>query len=107
MPLSSLFAYAYLIGIAFSACAAAFAEILVKQPAGMREPFVSADHILRSLALVGIAGPYLLVRELKAAHEEKGLSVPLVITGVFLANGWALALGIVLVEAISVLTHSL
>jgi hypothetical protein len=107
MPLSSLFAYTYLVGIAFSACAAAFAELLVKRPAGMREPFVSADHVLRSLTLVAIAGPYLLICELKTAHRDTGLSALLVLTGLIFANGWALALGIVLVEAMSVLTRPL
>jgi hypothetical protein len=107
MPLSSLFAYAYLVGIAFSACAAALAELLVKRPVGMREPFVSADHVLRSLTLVAIAGPYLLICELTAAHRDTGIPVLLVLTGMSLANGWALALGIVLVEAMSVLTRPL
>jgi hypothetical protein len=104
MPPSSLFAYAYLVGIAFSACAAAFAELLAKKPAGMREPFVSASHILRSLALVGIAGPYLLVCELKAVSREASVPALLALAGLAVANGWALALGIVLVEAMSLLT---
>jgi uncharacterized membrane protein YbjE (DUF340 family) len=105
MPLSSLFAYAYLVGIAFSACAAALAELLVKRPAGMREPFVSPDHILRSLILIAIAGPYLLICELKEAHQNASISAWLALTGILLANSWALALGIVLVEAMSVLTR--
>jgi hypothetical protein len=105
MQLSVLFAYAYLLGIAVSACAAKLAEIRVHRPAGMREPFVSADHILRSIALIAIAGPYLLFCELKASHREASGSLAVLLTGLAVTNGWALALGIMLVEFMSVLTR--
>lgn len=103
MQLSVLFTYAYLLGGAFSVCAAKLAEFGIRHPAGMREPFVSADHILRSLALIAIAGPYLLFCELKAARSESDTSLTLLLAGLAVANGWALALGIVLVELMSVL----
>lgn len=107
MPLSVLFAYAYLFGYAASACAAALAELGADRPAGMRAPFVTADHIARSLALVSVAGPYLLFCEIKAARREAGLPLGYAVSGLALANGWALALGIVLVEAMSLLRGAL
>ncbi len=107
MPLSVLFTYAYLVGFSASACAATLAELSAKCPAGMRAPFVTADHILRSLGLVALAGPYLLFRELKSARQEHALPLPFVLSGLVFANGWALALGIVLVEVMSLLTRTL
>jgi hypothetical protein len=106
MPLFVLFTYAYLLGFAASACAATLAELGAKSPAGMRAPFVTADHILRSLGLVAVAGPYLLFRELKSARQEAGLPLAFALAGLVFANGWALALGIVLVEAMSSLTRA-
>jgi hypothetical protein len=106
MPLSVMFTYAYLVGFAFAACAATLVELRVERPAGMRAPFVTADHILRSLALVAVAGPYLLFRELKSARQEAELPLAFVLSGLVFANAWALALGIVLVEAMSLLTRA-
>jgi hypothetical protein len=107
MPTVSVLTYAYLVGIACSACAASLAELLVRRPAGIREPFVTADHILRSLALVAIAGPYLLFCEIRQTRMESGLTAGLALLALIFVNGWALALGIVLVEFMSVLTRPL
>jgi hypothetical protein len=107
MPMASVFIYAYLVGVACSACAASLAELMVRQPAGMREPFVAADHILRSLALVAIAGPYLLFCEIRQTRLESGLTRGFALLALVFVNGWALALGIVLVEFMSALTRSL
>jgi uncharacterized membrane protein len=107
MPTASVFLYAYLVGVACSACAASLAELLVRRPAGMREPFVTADHVLRSLALVALAGPYLLFCEIRQTRKEPGLALGFAFVALVFVNGWALALGIVLVEFMSVLTRPL
>lgn len=106
MPLSILLTYAYLIGFAASACAATLAELGAQRPAGMRAPFVTAEHILRSLGLVSVAGPYLLFCEVRTARREAHLPLGYALAGLVFANGWALALGIVLVEAMSFMTRA-
>jgi hypothetical protein len=104
MAPTSLFAYAYLVGIAFSACTTLFAELVVQRPAGMREPFVTSDHVLRSIALVALAGPYLSFCEVAAAREEGAISALHSLAALAVINAWALALGVVLVETMTVLT---
>ena len=98
MPDVALFAYAYLVGSAFSALIGAAAELRADAEAGMRPPFLSQDRILRSLGLTLAAGSYLLVSELRAARGRGQASLPLVLAGMAFASIWALATGILLVE---------
>ena len=98
MPEAELFAYAYLVGSAFSALIGAAAELRAGSKAGMRRPFLSPDHIFRSLGLTLAAGSYLLVSEIKAARDRGLVSAPLAVAGIGAASVWALATGILLVE---------
>jgi hypothetical protein len=98
MPDAALFAYAYLVGSAFSGLIGAAAELRAGARAGMRPPFLTHDHIFRSLGLTLAAGSYLLVSELRAARGKGRVSVPLVLAGIAVASIWALATGILLVE---------
>lgn len=98
MPDAALFVYAYLVGSAFAALAGAAAELKTGAQAGMRPPFLSADHIFRSLGITLAAGSYLLIAELRSARERGAASMPLVLTGIVFASIWALATGILLVE---------
>ena len=98
MPQAALFAYAYLVGTAFSALIGAAAELRAGAEAGMRPPFLSRQHIFRSLSLTLAAGSYLLVSELRAARGKGQVTVPFVLAGVAFASIWALATGILLVE---------
>lgn len=98
MSLAALLAYAYLIGAAFAACVGYFTAWRSGQAPSLRPPFVSPDHVFRSLLLVSAAGPFLLISELKAARADSAISIPFAVTGVSIATGWALASGILLVE---------
>jgi hypothetical protein len=98
MPDVALFAYAYLVGSAFSGLIGAAAELRAGAKAGMRPPFLTHDHIFRSLGLTLAAGSYLLVSELRSARGKGQVSVPTVLTGITFASIWALATGILLVE---------
>lgn len=98
MPDAALFVYAYLVGSAFAALTGASVELRTGSAAGMRPPFLSQDHIFRSLGLTLAAGSYLLVCELRAARGRGQASVPLVLAGMVFASIWALATGILLVE---------
>jgi hypothetical protein len=98
MPDAALFAYAYLVGSAFSGLIGAAAELRAGAEAGMRPPFLSQSHIFRSLGLTLAAGSYLLVSELRAARGKGQVSFPIVLAGMMFASIWALATGILLVE---------
>jgi hypothetical protein len=98
MPEVALLAYAYLVGSAFSALIGAAAELRTDSEAGMRPPFLSQDHIFRSLVLTLAAGSYLLVLELRTARSKGQVSAPFAFAGIAFASIWALATGILLVE---------
>jgi hypothetical protein len=98
MPDAALFAYAYLVGAAFSALIGAAAELRAGAKAGMRPPFLAHDHVFRSLGLAAAAGSYLLVSELRTARENGRISVPFALAGIAFATIWSLATGILLVE---------
>ena len=98
MPDAALFAYAYLVGTAFSALVGMWAELRAGAQAGMRPPFLTHDHIFRSLGLTLTAGSYLLVSELRTARGNGQVSVPFALIGFVFASIWALATGILLVE---------
>lgn len=99
MPTLGMMAYAYLVGTSASACVGSFIEWRSGLFVGMKPPFVTHHHILRSLALVAAAGPYLLIRELGCQDANSRLSSAEVIAGIAAATAWALALGILLVES--------
>jgi hypothetical protein len=98
MPDAALFAYAYLVGTAFSALIGAAVELRAGAEAGMRPPFLSKRHIFRSLGLTLAAGSYLLFAELRAARGKGHVSIALALAGMAFATIWALATGILLVE---------
>jgi hypothetical protein len=98
MPDAALFAYAYLVGTAFSALIGSAVELRAGESAGMRPPFRAHDHIFRSLGLTLCAGSYLLVCELRRARSWGAVSMSVVIAGLLAASVWALATGIILVE---------
>jgi hypothetical protein len=98
MPQAALFAYAYLVGSAFSALTGSAMEHRMGAAAGLRPPFVSPDRIARSLGLTLAAGSYLLVAELRTAFAKGRISAPAAIAGLLFASIWALATGILLVE---------
>lgn len=98
MTIGALLLYAYFVGTAFTACAGNFIEWRTGARAGLRTPFVTHEHILRSLARVLAAGPYLLRAELRAAHQASAISGVAALTGLVFSTLWALASGIVLVE---------
>jgi hypothetical protein len=101
MTQGALLLYAYFVGTAFTACAGSFIEWRTNSQARLRTPFVTHEHILRSLALVLAAGPYFLRAELRAAHQASAISAGAALTGLVFSTIWALASGIVLVEFIA------
>jgi hypothetical protein len=107
MPDAALFAYAYLLGTAFSALVGAAAELRAGAEAGMRPPFLSQSHIFRSLGLTLAAGSYLLVSELRTARGKGFVTVPFALAGIAFASIWALATGILLVELMAQIRSAL
>ncbi|MCB1383005.1 MAG: hypothetical protein KDJ73_08780 [Notoacmeibacter sp.] len=98
-----LFLLAYLTGLTVAGLFSAVAEALTRQPVGFREPFVSQDSILASLAVTGLGGPAMLLNDTLAAWHAGAFSSAGLAGVVALVNAWALALGIVTMEAVSAL----
>jgi hypothetical protein len=98
MPQAALFAYAYVVGSAFSALIGSAMEQRMGAEAGFRPPFVSPDRIARSLTLTLAAGSYLMTAELRTAFAKGRISAVSALAGLLFASIWALATGILLVE---------
>lgn len=98
MSVGTLLVYAYLVGATSAGCVGSFIEWRSGRGLSLRAPFVTPNHIGRSLSLVLFAGPYLLLSELKAARARRAISVSFAIIGLAFSTGWALASGILLVE---------
>lgn len=107
MSVETLLVYAYLVGVTAAGCVGSFLEWRSQAPASLRAPYVTPDHLLRSLGFVLLAGPYLLFAELKSARATDKISAPIAITGLVFSTGWALASGILLVEFMGLCSHLL
>lgn len=95
-----LFLFAYLTGLTVAGLFSAVAEALVRQPVGFREPFVSENNIFASLAVTGFGGPAMLLNDTLAAWRAGDFGSTGLAGVIALVNAWALALGIVVMEAV-------
>lgn len=92
---------AFLVGLTASGLTASFIELVCGRRLAFAEPFLSASHVVRSLGVVAVAGPFMLFNEALTAYRQRH------ITGMALASCagsaclWALALGVTLTEAMS------
>lgn len=95
---AELLTVAFVTGTALSAMAGTLAESRMQASACLDRPFVNSQQILKSLARVLLAGPYLLVGEAIAARVQERCG-PLVWTiTILFAALWCLCLGIVALE---------
>ncbi|MBK8458149.1 MAG: hypothetical protein IPL47_14460 [Phyllobacteriaceae bacterium] len=84
-------------GLAAGGMAASIAQEITGRPPGFAPPFVRPGHIIASLAVTALIGPYMLFNEALAAWREERIGPVIVATSGAIALGWALACGIVLV----------
>lgn len=99
MTLAQAFALAFLCGFAVASASGNFAVWRHSAPAGLRPPYLTAGHVGRSLLLSIMAGPYLLLGELRLARSEHALAGFWIVAGFVLASLWMMASGIVILAA--------
>jgi hypothetical protein len=91
-----LTAFAFLTGLTTCGLASTVMELVCRRRLAFVEPYVSADHIVRSLAATAFAGPFMLVNDAVAAYRERRISWIGLLSCLANAMLWALALGVVL-----------
>ncbi len=91
-----LTAFAFLTGLTAGGLVSTAMEILCGRRLAFVEPYVSPDHVLRSLAATAFAGPFMLVNDAIAAWRDRRISFLGLLSCLCTAVLWALALGVVL-----------
>lgn len=69
------FAFVFLAGLTVSGFCGTMMEIVAESRLSLREPFVSATSISRSLVLVLLAGPFMAANEALAARAERRIGL--------------------------------
>jgi hypothetical protein len=96
MPLLLPVAFAFLTGLTACGLIGTVLELACGRRLAFVEPYVSSDHVVRSLAAAALAGPFMLVNDAMAARRERRISLPGLLSCLSTAMLWALALGVVL-----------
>ena len=71
MGLVEAFAFVFLAGLTVSGLSGTVIEIIAGRRLSLREPFVSAGNLSRSLVLVMLAGPFMTANEALAAIDGR------------------------------------
>lgn len=90
--------FAFLSGLTLAGLAGALMELAWGRTASLGEPFVSREHVLRSLCLTAMAGPVMLSNEAIHAWRSRLISAPVLAACVAGACMWALAAGVLILD---------
>lgn len=101
MDLVQLAAFAFLAGLTACGIAASLCELLGRQQVRFGEPFVSSEHLQRSVAVMIAAGPFMLVNDAEAAWRNGGISASTFALCGVAAVAWLTAAGLVLLALAS------
>ena len=88
--------FAFVVGLTACGLASTVMEIVGGRRLAFVEPYVSSDHVVRSLAATAFAGPFMLVNDALAAHRDRRISLPGLLSCLCTAMLWATALGVLL-----------
>lgn len=91
-------AFAFSVGLTAGGLAGSAMETAAGRPLAFAEPYVSARHLLRSLAAVAVAGPFMLVNDALAARRSRRISSGALAGCGATALVWALALGLAILS---------
>jgi hypothetical protein len=95
-----LTAFAFLTGLTACGLVSTVLELVFGRRLAFVEPYVSSDHVVRSLAAAAFAGPFMLVNDAVAAHRERRISWIGLMSCLATATLWALALGVVILTLV-------
>jgi hypothetical protein len=96
-----LFLFAFVVGLTVCGVTGSTMELVSGRKVAFAEPYVSASHVLRSLAVTACAGPFMLVNDALDARSERRISAVALLSCGCTAMAWALALGIVVLAIAS------
>jgi len=96
-----LCAFVFLTGLTASGLAGTAIELIAGTRLSLGEPFVSERNISRSLVLVLLAGPYMVINETILAARERRIGA-VGLAGVAMICGvWVCAAGVLILGAVS------
>ena len=98
MALIATMAFVLGCGLTLAGLSGSLMELWAGHRLGLRDPFVSPRHLVRSLLLTMLAGPFMLVNELVLAVGERRWPVSAVLPGTALAAIWLAAAGTIVAE---------
>ncbi|MBN9221625.1 MAG: hypothetical protein J0I79_27090 [Mesorhizobium sp.] len=96
-----LFLFAFVVGLTVCGITGSTMELVSGRKIAFAEPYVSASHVLRSLAATACAGPFMLVNDALDARRERRISTLALLSCGCTAMAWSLALGIVVLAVAS------
>jgi len=100
MDLVSLVALAFPVGLTACGLAGTAMEMAGGRRLAFIEPYVSPRHVMRSLAAVAAAGPFMLMNDALAARRARRISFGLLVSCACTALVWALALGVTILSGL-------
>jgi hypothetical protein len=93
--------FAFLTGLTACGLVGTVLELTCGRRLAFVEPYVSSDHVVRSLAAAAFAGPFMLLNDAMTARRERRISLLGLLSCLCTAMLWALALGVVLLALVS------
>ncbi|AEH89128.1 MULTISPECIES: DUF6949 family protein [Mesorhizobium] len=95
------FLFAFVVGLTVCGLIGSTMELVSGRKVAFAEPYVSASHVLRSLAATAGAGPFMLVNDALDARRQNRISTVALLSCGCTAIAWSLALGIVVLAIAS------
>ena len=89
-------AFVFLVGLTLSGFGGTVIELVAGRRLSLRHPFVSAGDISRTIVLVLLAGPFMVMNEALAALEEQRAGIVLFAATLSFCCLWLLADGLFL-----------
>lgn len=102
-----LVSFVFLCGLVSSGLVGVGLEMWGKRRLAFGDPFVTREHVWRSLWMTALSGPFMLVNEALAALKEKRIGVPSMISCVGLSLTWVFLTGIVVLDVAFFLSNLL
>jgi hypothetical protein len=99
MDVSQGLLFAALTGMSVAFASGYLGQWITGAEACFAAPFVNRDHLLRSLAVTAVSGPFLLIGELARARAHGAVPKTVSAVAIAFAGLWMVALGIVTLSA--------
>lgn len=92
--------FVFLTGLTACGLVGTVLELACGRRLAFVEPYVSSDHVVRSLVAAAFAGPFMLLNDAMAARCERRISLLGLLSCLCTAMLWTFALGVVLLALV-------